>query len=112
MESLASQLREIIKINKQILVQLRENPSSTEDLRKAFDKRAVYTQKMEELVSVTDKEALSDEEAALLQSLFDTFGSQSEKIQQMLTKIMRESQDRLGDAVKRRKAEESYQVLK
>ncbi|NGP87365.1 hypothetical protein [Fodinibius halophilus] len=112
MESLVYHLREMIKINTEMLVKLHKDDISVEYLREAFDNRGMHVQKVNEIVPTMDKEALSDEESASLKKLFDKFNRQGEKIQKTLDEVTQQSQDKLTDAVQRRKAEDGYRVLK
>jgi hypothetical protein len=67
---------------------------------------------MEDIVSETDKESLSESDITALKALYKRFHSQWERIQEALNYITEESQEKLGQAIKQRKAEESYRVLK
>ncbi|WP_138430762.1 hypothetical protein [Fodinibius saliphilus] len=112
METLVYHLREMIKINTQMLVKLHKDNISVEDLGTAFDNRETHVQKINEIVPTMDREALSDKDSALLKRLFDKFIQQSKEIQKTLNEVTEKSQDQLTDAVQRRKAEEGYRVLK
>lgn len=112
MKSFTRHLRKLVRINRQIIQELHNDETSVASLREAFDKRALHSRKMGELISDVDKNMLSDDESAVIQTLFDQFGQQSKKIQDALDVIIDRSRERLGDAVKQRRAEKGYQSLK
>lgn len=112
MESFTIHLRKLVRINRKIIQELHKDETSVSSLRKAFDKRALHTRKMGELISEVDRDMLSDDESAVIQTLFEQFGQQAQKIQDALDVIIDRSRERLGDAVKRRRAEEGYDSLK
>lgn len=112
MKSIIFHLRKLVRINRQILNELHKDEASTASIRKAFDEREVHTNKMGELIAELDKYNMSDNESATIQTLFEKFENQAKKIQTALDYIVKSSRDHLGDAVKRRKAEEGYQSLK
>lgn len=112
MKSFTIHLRKLVRINRQIIQELHRDETSVASLREAFDKRALHTRQMGELISEVDRDMLSDDESAVIQTLFEQFGQQAQKIQNALDVIIDRSRERLGDAVKRRRAEEGYDSLK
>lgn len=112
MKSFTMHLRKLVRINRQILQELHKDETSVASLREAFDKRALHSRKMGELVAEVDKDMLSDDESAVIQTLFEQFSRQAQKIQNALDVIVDRSREKLGDAVKRRRAEKGYQSLK
>ena len=112
METVSYQLQEMIRINRQILNRLNKDEATLEYIQNAFDERGIYTAALVKKVSEIEAEQLTEKEKKILNSLFERFNKQSNKIQKALDLVIRESQARLEDAVKRRKAEEGYTVLK
>lgn len=112
MEMVTYQLREMIRINRQILNKLNKDEATLDYIQNAFDERGVYTAALVKKASEVEVEQLTEEDRKTLNSLFERFDQQSNKIQKALDLVIRESQARLEDAVKRRKAEEGYTVLK
>ncbi|SHG04783.1 hypothetical protein SAMN05443144_11798 [Fodinibius roseus] len=112
MKSFTIHLRKLVRINRKIIQELHRDETSVASLREAFDKRALHSRKMGELISDVNKDMLSDEESAVIQTLFDQFRRQSKKIQDALDVIIDRTRERLGDAVNQRRAEKGYQSLK
>lgn len=112
MKSIIFHLRKLVRINRQILNELNKDEASTNTIRGAFEEREKHIKEMGKLVPETNKVDMSDEESATIETLFEKFGNQAEKIQNALDLIVKSSRDHLGDAIKRRKAEEGYQSLK
>lgn len=112
MDALAQHLRELIRINRRMLNKLNKDEASLEYMRNAFDRRKTHTQKISEIVTELNQEDLSEEDSEKLKPLFERFNQQSKKIDHAFDIILQESRDKLEDAVKRRKAEEGYQILK
>lgn len=105
-------LRRLIKINRQILNRLNKDEATITTLRNALDERAKHVSAMDDIVANTNKEDLSKDDITTLKALYDRFYEQWNKIQEALDYITEESQSRLEKAIKQRKAEEGYQVLK
>lgn len=112
METFIFHLRKLVRINRQILNELHKDEASTASIRNAFDKREIHTEKIGELISKIDKDKISDKESAIIRTLFEKFENQATMIQDALDYIVNSSRDHLGDAIKRRKAEEGYRSLK
>lgn len=112
MDSLIFHLRKLIRINRQILNELHRDEASTAAIGKAFDKRASHTRRIGELIPEIDTHTISGEKSDTIQALFDQFGRQAEQIQEALDQILDSSREKLGDAIKQRKAEEGYKALK
>lgn len=111
MQPLIFHLKELATINKDILQEL-ENEFSMENLHEAFDRRDELIKQMDQIVSVFDKETLSKDEHNRLKKLYNRVCDQGYKIQSILDVKTKEMQQKLGDAIQRRKAEEKYQILK
>lgn len=112
MEAFILHLRKLVRINRQILNELHKDEASITSIRSAFDEREVHTQKMGELIAGIDNNHMSDKESTTIQALFEKFEKQAKKIQNALDYIVKSSRNHLGDAIKRRKAEEGYRSLK
>ena len=111
MNAIAEQLSKLIKTNRKIMNQFHKDEADIELLRKRFDERGKYVERLSALTKEYDASSLSSTEKKRLNSLFDRFAQQQHKIQQALDYILEESKERLDDAIKRNKAEQSYRVL-
>lgn len=112
MKSIIFHLRKLVRINRQILNELNKDEASTNTIRRAFEEREKHIKEMGELIPEINKDDMSDKESAIVETLFEKFGSQAKKIQDALDHIVNSARDHLGDAIKRRKAEDGYQSLK
>ena len=112
MSKVASQLKQLIKINRKILNQLHKDDADINLLQQRFDMRGNYTNEFIKVTSEVDATTFTKKEKESLQKLFHRFSKQQQKIQNALNYILDESKDRLNDAIKRNKAEKSYQLLK
>ena len=91
--------------------QFHKDEADLELLRKRFDERGQYVEELSTLTTDFDNSTLSVNEKKELESLFKRFEQQQKKIQQALDYILKESRERLNEAIKSNKAEKSYQVL-
>lgn len=112
MDKLIFHLRKLTGINRQILNELHKDEASVTTIRDAFEKRASHTRDIGNLIPAIDTDAITGEKSNIIQYLFDHFGRQAEQIQEALEQILDSSREKLGDAVMRRKAEDSYKALK
>mgnify|MGYP007116960748 CR=1 FL=1 len=92
--------------------QFHQDDADIELLRKRFDERSKYVDELSAITAQFDEAALSAAEKKQLKSLIERFEQQQKKIQEAIDYILRESKERLDDAIKRNKAEKSYQLLK
>ena len=112
MDAIANQLSKLIKTNRKIMNQFHKDEADIELLGKRFDERAQYIEELSAITTNFDESTLSATEKKQLSTLFERFEQQQTKIQEALDYILRESKERLDDAIKRNKAEKSYQLLK
>jgi hypothetical protein len=111
MDKVANQLKKLIKINRKILNQLNKNDADISLLQQRFEERGNHTSKFTKLATEVDEATLTDTEKKSLQSLFERFSKQQQKIDEALDYIIGEAKERLDDAIKTTKAEQSYRVL-
>jgi len=111
MQSLEFHLNKLATVNEMILEEL-QNEFAIKNLQDAFSKRDEHIEKMEQIISGVDKSTITDREHKSLRVLYDRVLEQGHKIQNKLDTKTNEMQQKLGDAIKRRKAEEKYQILK
>lgn len=111
MNEMADQLKELITINRKIINQLHSNEADIDLLQKRFDERGKHADKLTTITNQTNTSSFTDEEKKKLNVFFERFDQQEQKIQSALDYILEESKERLNDAIKTSKAEESYQLL-
>lgn len=111
MNKVTNQLKELIKINRKIINQLHKNDADIPLLQKRFKERGNHTTKLTEIASQVDEATLTDKEKKSLKSLFERFSKQQQTIDEALGHIIGEARERLGDAIKTNKAEQSYRFL-
>jgi len=112
-EEIADQLKKLIVINNKINNQLDESDEADITfLEEKFDRREEYVKKLTLLIPEVDTSGLTKEQNESFKILFSQFDQQSQNIQKVLEHIVEKSKDQLDDAIKRRKAEEKYQLLK
>jgi hypothetical protein len=112
MNDVANQLKKLIKVNRQILNQLHKDDADINLLQKRFEERGNHTNEFIQITSEVDSTTFTKKEKESLEKLFNRFKQQQQKIQEALSYILEESKERLNDAIKRNKAEKSYQLLK
>ncbi len=112
MNKVANQLKELIKINRKIINQLHKDEADMDLLQKRFDVRGNHTNEFVQITSEVDATTFTKKEKESLKKLFNRFNRQQQQIQDALNYILEESKERLDDAIKRNKAEKSYQLLK
>jgi len=112
MNKVANQLKELIKINRKIINQLHKDEADIDLLQKRFDVRGNHTNEFVQITLEVDATTFTKKEKESLKKLFNRFSKQQQQIQDALNYILEESKDRLDDAIKRNKAEKSYQLLK
>ena len=112
METIAKQLSKLITINRKIVNQFHKDEADIELLRKRFNKRGTYIERLAAVTEDYDASSLSPSEKKQLTSLFERFEDQQRSIQEALDYILEKSRERLNDAIKKNKAEKSYQLLK
>lgn len=111
-EEIAFQLKKLIIINNKINNQLENNEADIAFLEEIFDQREEYVNKLTQLIPKVATSDLTKEQNESFKVLFNRFDQQSQNIQKALDFIVEKSKDQLDDAIKRRKAEEQYQLLK
>lgn len=112
MELLVRHLHKLIELNEQILRQVHEDEVTVASMNKAFNTREDHIQEMDKIVSNTKRDDLSDKELVLLKNLYDQLFQHENMIQKAFSHLIDKSQQKVGDAIKFRKAEEGYQLLK
>lgn len=111
MNVIAEQLSKLIKTNRKIINQFHKDEADIELLRKHFDERGVYVERLSAVTENYDASTLSFTEKKHLKSLFERFKDQQRNIQEALDYILAESKERLENAIKSNKAEQSYKTL-
>ncbi|MEL7833620.1 hypothetical protein [Fodinibius sp. Rm-B-1B1-1] len=91
--------------------QFHKDEANIELLRERFDERAQYVEKLSAVTEDFDASTLSSAEKKRLNSLFERFEDQQRNIQEALDYILAESKERLDNAIKSNKAEQSYRIL-
>jgi len=111
-EEISDQLKKLIGINKKINNQLEGDETNIAFLEEKIDQREEYVKNLTLLIQKVDPAGFTKEQNKSLKVLFIRFDQQSQNIQKALDNIVEKSKDQLDDAIKRRKAEEKYQLLK
>ena len=95
-----------------ILREIDEHEPSLETIKFQMGQREELVKKLGILSEANPKDSLSDEDRISLRFLFETFVELNEGIQNNLQNILNSHKEKLGTAVKQRKVEKSYRVLK
>lgn len=111
MNKVVRQLNKLIKINRLIINQLHKDEANIELLQQRLEKRGRHTNKLTQVIPEVDETILTEKEKIFLKKLFDRFAQQQSKVDKALDYILEESKERLSDAIKTNKAEQSYRVL-
>lgn len=112
MDEIADQLKKLIIINRKIDNQLNRDEADIELLEEHFVQREKHVKEFVRLSSSIDSSLLTEQQKESFSTLFNRFEKQSQHIQDALGYIANESKDRLNQAIKQTKAEQSYQLLK
>lgn len=112
MNALHTILNELNDCSEMILNEIYQEEASFEKIQSELEQREALVQKLGPATEANPKHSLSEEERVSLKFLVDTFVELNDKIQSNLQSVLDQHKNTLGTAVKQRKAESGYRVLR
>lgn len=110
--SIQQQLTEINDLSAHILEELQQPEPSLESVNERMRERAESIDKMDIMVQQFAAGSLTGAQEEKLQMLFEQHATLNDKIQQALEGLLNEQREKLGEASRKRKADDQYRVLK
>ncbi len=112
MNPLYNMLDQLNGISRTILAEMGKEDPSLDELQKELDRRQEFVNELGELTKVYPPLSLSTNDRVSIKTLFETFVQLNKKIQTDMHSMLERQQGKLATAVKQRKAESGYQILK
>lgn len=108
MTTVTDHLSTLISQSSSILLELKSNTFSVDELSSKMDKRDETIELLTAQHDEIDKEMISDKDRDTIQSLFDKFERLNSKIDKALKDALRTSRENLASATTKRKADDKY----
>ena len=111
MNPIADILHQLVELSRKITEKLEESDPSLDEIEEMLEERKRFIEKLDPLTDNIDANAFSEEEQQHLASRFRQFRDFHVRIQPMLEQLMNTQEELLGEASKKRKAEDRYHFL-